>query len=47
MIQPESDGAQAELILMLHDATHAQVREAIARIQALACVIGEPRLLRV
>jgi hypothetical protein len=32
---------------MLHDATHAQVREAIARIHALECVIGEPRLLRV
>ncbi len=47
MIQPESDGEQAELILMLHDATHSQVREAITRIQALACVIGEPRLLRV
>ena len=47
MIQPESDGEQAELILMLHDATHAQVREAITRIHALECVIGEPRLLRV
>jgi len=32
---------------MLHDATHAQVREAITRTPALEGVIGEPRLLRV
>ena len=47
MIQPESAGEQAELILMLHDATHSQVRQAIERIQALASVKGVPRLLRV
>ncbi len=47
MIQPESDGQSAELILMLHDATHAQVREAIARITALQAVEGAPTLLRV
>lgn len=47
MIQPESAGEQAELILMLHDATHAQVRNAIERIQSLACVKGTPLLLRV
>lgn len=47
MIQPESDGQSAELILMLHDATHAQVREAIARITALPAVEGAPTLLRV
>ena len=47
MIQPESDGQSAVLILMLHDATHAQVREAIARIAALPPVKGEPVLLRV
>jgi hypothetical protein len=32
---------------MLHDATHAQVREAIARITALPAVEGAPTLLRV
>lgn len=47
MIQPESTGPEAELILMLHDASHAQVNEAIRRIAALSCVQGEPRLLRV
>ena len=47
MIQPESDGQSAVLILMLHDATHAQVREAIARITALTPVEGTPTLLRV
>jgi homoserine dehydrogenase len=47
MFQPESDGTTAELILMLHDATHAQVREAIARIAALPRVKGAPALLRV
>ncbi len=47
MIQPESTGDEAELILMLHDATHAQVRTALEQIAALACVNGNPRLLRV
>ena len=47
MIQPESDGQSAVLILMLHDATHAQVREAITRIASLPPVEGEPTLLRV
>jgi len=47
MIQPESAGDEAELILMLHDATHAQVRTALERIEALASVNGKPRLLRV
>ena len=47
MLQPESSGEQAELILMLHDATHAAMREALGRIQALGCVKGMPRLLRV
>jgi len=47
MIQPESSGAEAELILMLHDATHAQVRQALEQIQALGCVNGKPHLLRV
>jgi homoserine dehydrogenase len=47
MIQPESTGDQAELILMLHDATHAQVGAALERIQSLASVKGVPRLLRV
>jgi homoserine dehydrogenase len=47
MIQPESDGQSTVLILMLHDATHAQVREAIARIIALPPVEGDPMLLRV
>jgi homoserine dehydrogenase len=47
MIQPESDGQSAVLILMLHDATHAQVREAINRISALPPVKGTPVLLRV
>ena len=47
MIQPESDGQQAELILMLHDATHAQVAAALTQIRALDSTQGEPRLLRV
>ncbi len=47
MIQPESDGTSAVLILMLHDATHAQVRKALAQITALPAVKGEPTLLRV
>lgn len=47
MIQPESEGGRTELILMLHVATHAQVKEAISRISALECVKGEPWLLRV
>jgi homoserine dehydrogenase len=47
MIQPESAGNEAELILMLHDATHAQVGGAIAKLESLACVKGKPRLLRV
>jgi homoserine dehydrogenase len=47
MIQPESSGEHAELILMLHDASHAAVRDALGRIEALGCVKGMPRLLRV
>ena len=47
MIQPESDGQSTVLILMLHDATHAQVREALSRIIALPPVKGKPMLLRV
>lgn len=47
MIQPESTGDHAELILMLHDATHAQVASALETIGALACVNGKPHLLRV
>ncbi len=47
MIQPESDGERTELVLMLHIATHAQVRDAMARITALGCVKGQPQLLRV
>jgi homoserine dehydrogenase len=47
MIQPESTGDEAELILMLHDATHAQVGQALEKIQALGAVKGVPRLLRV
>ncbi len=47
IIQPESTGEQAELILMLHDASHAAMRDALGKIQALTCVKGMPRLLRV
>lgn len=47
IIQPESTGEQAELILMLHDASHSAMREALGKIHALACVKGMPRLLRV
>ena len=47
MIQPESDGQSAVLILMVHDATHAQVRKALAQIAALPPVTGDPVLLRV
>jgi homoserine dehydrogenase len=47
MIQPESDGQSAVLILMVHDATHAQVRNALTQIAALPPVKGEPVLLRV
>ena len=47
MIQPESTGERGRLILMVHDATHAQVRKALAQISALPPVKGEPVLLRV
>jgi hypothetical protein len=47
MIQPESTGEKAELILMLHDATHAQMNRALSKIEGLGCVKGTPRLLRV
>jgi homoserine dehydrogenase len=47
ILQPESTGEKAELILMLHDATHAQMNRALAKIETLGCVKSAPRLLRV
>lgn len=48
VIQPESQvGDSVPLVLMIHDATNAQVDKAIARISKLSCVKNPPRLIRV
>ena len=46
--QPEVDpGAEADLMLMLHQATFGQMKQAVAAIAALECVLTPPVLLRV
>jgi homoserine dehydrogenase len=49
ILQPESpdEGALVPLVMMIHTATHAQIRSALERIQALSCVHREPRMIRV
>ena len=48
MIQPESEeGEDASLVLMVHDATHGQMRSALERINALDCVKKPAQMLRV
>jgi homoserine dehydrogenase len=48
VIQPEGhDAGQLPLVLMIHDATFGQMREAAANIAALPCVKAEPTLMPV
>jgi homoserine dehydrogenase len=48
VIQPETqDGAQAALVLMIHDAPRGRMLDALAKIRALDCVHDEPALYRV
>ncbi len=48
VIQPETqDGAQAALVLMIHDAPRGAMLEALGKIRALDCVHDEPALYRV
>jgi homoserine dehydrogenase len=48
VIQPEGhEGGSVPLILMIHDATNAAMRQALARIRHLDVVRGKPILLRV
>ncbi|MGC3988887.1 MAG: homoserine dehydrogenase [Chthoniobacteraceae bacterium] len=48
VIQPEgTEGEAVPLVLMIHDATNAQMQSALAEIRALPSVKAEPRLIRV
>ncbi len=48
VIQPEAhEEENVALVLMIHDATSAQVEPALERIAQLACVKAPPRLIRV
>lgn len=48
VIQPEAHAEEdVSLVLMIHDATSAQMDVALARIGQLACVKAPPRLIRV
>ncbi len=48
VIQPEShEGESIPLVLMIHDATHAQMDRALAQIATLACVKKTPKMIRV
>ena len=48
VIQPEAqEGESVSLVLMIHDATHAQMDLALAQIAKLDCVKKEPRMIRV
>ena len=48
VIQPETqDGAQAALVLMIHDAPRGRMLAALEKIRALDCVHDEPALYRV
>jgi homoserine dehydrogenase len=48
VIQPEAhEAADVPLVLMIHDATNAQMEIALGRISALSCVKKPPRMIRV
>lgn len=49
ILQPESggEGVTTPLVLMIHEASHGQIRTALRHISALDCVKAEPRMLRV
>lgn len=48
VIQPEAhEESDVPLVLMIHDATYAQMQKALERIAALDCVKKKPRLIRV
>ena len=48
VIQPEAhEVSDVPLVLMIHDATNAQMQAALADIKALDCVKKQPRLIRV
>jgi homoserine dehydrogenase len=48
VIQPEGhEGESVPLILMLHDAPNAAMRQALAKIAKLAVVKGKPVMFRV
>ena len=48
VIQPEAhEVSDVPLVLMIHDATNAQMQAALARIAGLACVKKPPRMIRV
>ena len=48
VIQPEAhEESDVPLVLMIHDATNAQMRKALEGIAALGCVKKPPRLIRV
>jgi homoserine dehydrogenase len=49
IFQPEADteAATVPLVMMIHTATHAQMRMALDRIGALECVRKTPRMIRV
>jgi homoserine dehydrogenase len=48
VIQPEAhEGESVPLVLMIHDATHAQMQIALAQIAKLACVKKAPKMIRV
>lgn len=49
ILQPESDeeGTTVPLVMMIHEATNAQMNAALERIAALDCVKKPPRMIRV
>lgn len=49
ILQPESDeeGANVALVMMIHTASNAQMRNAVEQIDALPCVKRPPRMIRV
>lgn len=49
IFQPESEdeGSTVPLVMMIHTATHAQIRAALDRISALECVHKTPQMIRV
>jgi homoserine dehydrogenase len=48
VIQPEShEGESIPLVLMIHDATNAQMKKALEQIAQLSCVKKTPKMIRV